>query len=142
MPWANMKHLLEALMARITVVDDSRLARTFASACLRKRGHETQEVDPTSIFDVLKTLQADPPDLLIMDFLMPNCPGTSLARVCHDDSSLKAMKTVVLTAHRDDDVTARLKSLGVSEVMFKPFDPERLLDTIEAVLREPPREDD
>ena len=122
-------------MGKISVVDDSRLARTFTSACLRKAGHEVEEIDPTSIFDVLKVLKANPPDLLIMDFLMPNCPGTSLARVCHEDGDLKAMKTIVLTAHRDDDVTARLKTMGVSEVMFKPFEPQALLDGIEGILK-------
>ena len=125
-------------MGKISIVDDSRLARTFTAACLKKGGHEVEEVDPTSIFDVLKLLKANPPSLLIMDFLMPNCPGTSLARVCHDDADLKGMKTLVLTAHRDDDVTARLKSMGVAEVMFKPFEPQALLDAIEAILAAPP----
>jgi len=46
---------------------------------------------------VLKALKASPPDMLIMDFLMPNCPGTSLARVCHEESTLKNMRTLVLT---------------------------------------------
>ena len=121
-------------MAKITIVDDSRLARTFTSACLRKSGHEVEEVDPTSIFDVLKLVKANTPDLLIMDFLMPNCPGTSLARVCSEDAELTAMKIIVLTAHRDKDVTARLKAMGVSEVIFKPFEAQYLLDTIAGVL--------
>ena len=124
-------------MAKITIVDDSRLARTFTSACLRKSGHEVQEVDPTSIFDVLKIVKENPPDLLIMDFLMPNCPGTSLARVCSEDAELNAMKVLVLTAHRDKDVTARLKTMGVSEVIFKPFEAQYLLDTIDGVLKVP-----
>ena len=122
-------------MAKITIVDDSRLARTFTSACLRKNGHDVEEVDPTSIFDVLKIVKANTPDLLIMDFLMPNCPGTSLARVCSEDAELTSMKIVVLTAHRDKDVTARLKAMGVSEVIFKPFEPQYLLDTIASVLK-------
>ena len=124
-------------MGKIAIVDDSRLARTFTAASLRKGGHEVEEVEPTSIFDVLKVLKANPPDLLIMDFLMPNCPGTSLARVCHEDVDLKAMHTLVLTAHHDDDVTTRLKTMGVAEVMFKPFEPQALLETIQGILAVP-----
>ena len=124
-------------MGKITIVDDSRLARTFTAASLKKGGHEVAEVDPTSIFDVLKILKENPPDLLIMDFLMPHCPGTSLARVCHEDADLKAMRTLVLTAHRDDDVTARLKSMGVAGVMFKPFEPAALLDQVKLILETP-----
>jgi two-component system chemotaxis response regulator CheY len=128
-------------MANIAIVDDSRLARTFTAACLRKNGHEVEEIEPTSIFDVVKILQAHTPDLLIMDFLMPNCPGTSLARVCHEDANMRAMKTLVLTAHRDDDVTARLKAMGVADVMFKPFEPQSLLDAVDSILETPAVED-
>jgi DNA-binding NtrC family response regulator len=124
-------------MGRITIVDDSRLARTFTAASLRKGGHEVEEVDPTSIFDVLKALKASPPDMLIMDFLMPNCPGTSLARVCHEESTLKNMRTLVLTAHRDEEVASRLKSMGVAAMMFKPFESQSLLDTVKEILESP-----
>ena len=129
-------------MARITIVDDSRLARTFTAACLRKNGHEVEELDPTSIFDVKTALEAHPPDLLIMDFLMPNCPGTSLARICHEATELKAMRIVVLTAHRDAEVSTRLKSMGVAEVLYKPFDAENLQNTIKAILEAPARSED
>jgi two-component system chemotaxis response regulator CheY len=132
---------LEEIMANIAIVDDSRLARTFTAACLRKNGHEVEEIEPTSIFDVVKILQTHTPDLLIMDFLMPNCPGTSLARVCHEDANMRGMRTLVLTAHRDDDITARLKTMGVAEVMFKPFEPQTLLDAVESILKAPAAED-
>lgn len=121
-------------MGKIMIVDDSRLARVFTATCLRKQGHEVQEVDPTSIFEVLKAVKEARPDLLIMDFLMPNCPGTSLARVCHEDADLGSMLVLVLTAHRDEEVTRRLMNLGVAEVMFKPFEPQALVDTVTALL--------
>ena len=121
-------------MGKIAIVDDSRLARTFTASCLRKLAHTVEEIEPSSIFDVIKTLKEIQPDLLIMDFLMPNCPGTSLARVCHEDPDLAAMKTIVLTAHHDDDVTARLKTMGVAEVLFKPVDPQELSQKVTEIL--------
>ena len=124
-------------MGKIMIVDDSRLARTFTATCLRKHGHEVVEVDPTSIFDVLKEVKDNTPDLMIMDYLMPNCPGTSLARVCHDDLSLRSMLMLVLTAHRDEEVTRRLLTMGVADVMFKPFEPRSLVECVEALLARP-----
>jgi two-component system phosphate regulon response regulator PhoB len=121
-------------MAKIMIVDDSRLARTFSAACLRKQGHEVVEVDPTGIFDVLKAVKEAVPDLLIMDFLMPNCPGASLARVCREDPGLKSMRVLVLTALRDLEVNERLRGMGVTEVMFKPFEPQALADTVSSIL--------
>jgi two-component system phosphate regulon response regulator PhoB len=116
------------------IVDDSRLARTFTATCLRKHGHEVEEVEPTSIFDVLKAVKESRPDLLIMDFLMPGCPGTSLARVCHEDPELRPMRVLMLTAHRDEEVTHRVQNLGVAEVMYKPFEPQTLVEAVTALL--------
>jgi CheY-like chemotaxis protein len=119
------------------IVDDSRLARTFTAPCRRRQGHDVLEVDPTSIFDVLKAVKEAAPDLLLMDFLMPNCPGTSLARVCHEDPDLRAMRVIVLTAHRDEEVTKRLRNMGVAEVLYKPFEPQALVETVQQVLDQP-----
>jgi DNA-binding response OmpR family regulator len=124
-------------MASIMIVDDSHLARTFTAACLRKHGHEVQEVEPTSIFDVLKAVKEASPDLLIMDYLMPGCPGTSLARACHEDPELSAMRVLMVTAHHDQEVNQRLQNLGVAEVMFKPFEPQALVDRVAALLARP-----
>ena len=121
-------------MGRIMIVDDSRLARTFTATCLRRQGHEVEEVEPTSIFDVLKAVKDSRPDLLIMDFLMPGCPGTSLARVCHEDPELRSMRVLMLTAHRDEEVSLRVQNLGVSEVMYKPFEPQALVAAVAALL--------
>lgn len=121
-------------MARIAVVDDSRLARTFALGCLRKLDHEVAEVDPTSVFEVLEALRAFQPDLIIMDFLMPLCPGTSLARSCREDEVLKGARILMVTAHRDDEVQTRLERMGVDRFMHKPFEPQALQEAVEELL--------
>ena len=124
-------------VGKIVIVDDSRLARTFTATVLRKQGHEVLEVDPTSIFDVLKALKEAAPDLLIMDFLMPNCPGTSLVRVCHEDPDLRSLLILVLTALRDAEMVKRLTNMGVAEVLYKPFEPHALAERVQALLGEP-----
>lgn len=120
-------------MARIAIVDDSRLARTFALTVLRKAGHDAFEIDPLSIFEVLKVLREAPPAILLMDYLMPGCPGNSLVRACHEDPVLQAMKVIVCTAHRDEEVKERLDRLGVAAFLHKPLDPSALLAAIQAL---------
>lgn len=120
-------------MARIAIVDDSRLARTYTASIVRKLGHEAVDIDPTSIFDVLKELRETPPDVLIMDYLMPNCPGVSLARACHEDEALREVHILVITAHRDEDVNTRLERMGVKGFLHKPFEPKALEDLLATV---------
>lgn len=124
-------------MARVCIVDDSRLARTVAATCVRKLGHEVEEIDPTSIFDVLTALKANPPAIILTDYLMPNCPGLSLARSCREDATLKHAHVVVITAHRDEEVLTRMMRMGVSHVLHKPFNPQDLMDLIQELVTAP-----
>jgi two-component system, chemotaxis family, chemotaxis protein CheY len=121
-------------MAKIAIVDDSRLARTYTATVVRKLGHEVVEIDPSSIFDVLKLLREQEPDVLLTDYLMPNCPGVSLARACREDHQLRRVKLIVVTAHRDEDVISRLERMGVQGFLHKPFDPPSLQELLERVL--------
>jgi len=121
-------------MARIAIVDDSRLARTYSATCLRKAGHEVVEIDPFSIFDVLKNLREDPPELLLMDYLMPGCPGASLVRACREDPTLKEIPILVITAHHDEAVQERLARMGSLSFLHKPFEPQALQDEAERLL--------
>lgn len=121
-------------MVRIAIVDDSRLARTFTATVLAKGGHEPVEVDPVSIFEVLKVLREAPPKVMVMDFLMPGCPGNSLVRACREDPVLQEVRILVCTAHRDDEVQERMERMGVMGYLHKPFEPQALLDAVASLL--------
>lgn len=121
-------------MPRIAIVDDSRLIRTFAAGVLKAQGHETVEVEPTSLFEVLKVLHESPVDLLVLDYLMPGCPGESLVRACREDSVLQDLPILMLSAHRDDGTLLRLHALGISGFLVKPVDPSALVSKVEEAL--------
>jgi CheY-like chemotaxis protein len=121
-------------MAKIAIVDDSRLARTFTVNCLKRQGHELLEVDPTSVFEVLQRLRADPPNLILMDYLMPNCPGLSLARAVREDPFLMDVRVLMISALRDDEIQERLTRLGVEGFLSKPFEPQALVDLVATLL--------
>lgn len=121
-------------MSRIAIVDDSRLARMFAAGALRAQGHEVVEVEPSSLFAVLKVLRDDPVDLLVMDFLMPDCPGESLVRACREDPALQDLAILLLSAHRDDAALLRMQQHGISGFLLKPLDPAVLVARVEEAL--------
>jgi len=114
-------------MPRIAIVDDSRLVRAFAAGALRAKGHETVEVEPTSLFEVLKVLRESPVDLLIVDFLMPECPGESLVRAVREDAVLRDLPILVVSAHRDDATLQNMQQLGISGFLLKPVDAATLV---------------
>ncbi|HEY3400342.1 MAG TPA: response regulator [Geothrix sp.] len=121
-------------MPRIAIVDDSRLVRSFLAGVMRAKGHETVEVEPASLFEVLKVLRESPVDLLMADYLMPDCPGESLVRACREDEMLRDLPILMVSAHRDDDCLIRLQKLGISGFLLKPVDAALLADKVAEAL--------
>ncbi|MDR3682906.1 MAG: response regulator [Geothrix sp.] len=123
-------------MSRIAIVDDSRLVRAFAAGALRAQGHETVEIEPTSLPEVLKVLRETPLDLLLADFLMPECPGESLIRACREDEALRDLPIMVVSAHRDDLSLQRMQQLGISGFLMKPVAAATLVAKVAEALAE------
>ena len=121
-------------MPRIAVVDDSRLVRAFVAGALRAQGHELIEVEPTSMFEVLKVLRETPVDLLVADYLMPDCPGESLVRACREDGVLRGLPILILSAHRDDVSLVRMQQMGISGFLLKPVEASTLAAKVADVL--------
>lgn len=121
-------------MPRIAIVDDSRLVRAFAAGALRAQGHEAVEIEPTSLFEVLKVLREAPVDLLVVDFLMPDCPGESLIRACREDLALREMPILVVSAHRDEQSLKRLLAMGISGFLQKPVEASALAAKVAEIL--------
>lgn len=121
-------------MSRIAIVDDSRLVRAFAAAALRAKGHEAVEVEPTSLFEVLKVLRETPVDLALVDYLMPGCPGESLLRACREDAALADLPILIVSAHRDDDSLIRMQQMGISGFLLKPVEASVLADKVAEAL--------
>lgn len=124
-------------MARIAVVDDSKLARVFAVAALQKHGHEVFEIEPDSLDAVLKALIEWKPDLMILDYAMPGFQGPSLVRACVERPELSEMKVMMLTAFHDEAVAARMRKLGVGTILHKPIRHEDLARSIDSMLQDP-----
>ena len=121
-------------MALVAIVDDSRLARTFAAASLKKAGHEVAEVDPRGLEATMEILRTLKPDLMVLDQLMPEFTGSSLVRACLEDDALGSLRVIMLTAQHDEDLEHRMEKLGVHAVIHKPITPLDLSRAVAEVL--------
>lgn len=121
-------------MSSIVVVDDVAGSRHFMAAALNKGGHEVREVEPACLFKVLEALHEAPPELLITDLIMPDCPGMSLIRACREDPHLKGLRILLLTAHGDDLLGRFLQTMGNIHYLAKPVTPTMLLECAEMLM--------
>jgi len=126
-------------VARIAVVDDSKLARVFAAAALRKAGHDVLLIEPESLQATVDALVEGAPDLLLLDHAMPAFQGPSLVRACFQHPELSRIRVIILTAFHDEAIAERMTKLGVDLVLHKPLPHEELTGAVETVLARSPR---
>jgi DNA-binding response OmpR family regulator len=76
-----------------------------------------------------------PPDLMITDWMMPRKDGLTLVKEMKQDSRLKQIPVVILTAKTGPrDVIAGINS-GARHYLTKPFKPDELISKVKKVLR-------
>jgi two-component system response regulator ChvI len=117
-------------MAKITLVDDDENIVTSISLALESLGHKVK-----SFYDGasgLAGLEADPPDLAIIDVKMPRMDGMELLRRLRQTSDLP----VIILTSKDEEIDEILGfNLGADDYMHKPFSQRLLLERVKAVLR-------
>jgi diguanylate cyclase (GGDEF)-like protein len=87
----------------------------------------------------LEAARETPPRLVISDILMPVMDGFEMCRALKDDPSLEGIPLLLLTSLDDPvDIVRGLKS-GSDYYVTKPFDPEYLLNTVNAIVTAQPR---
>lgn len=122
-------------MAKIIVVDDSKMMRELVSAPLRESGYDVLGVEPTSLHEVLNQIASYQPDLVITDYQMPNCNGEALVRAIRADPNQSELRILVLTALRDEDIIQRMSHHGVSGYLFKGKGMQELQDRVAELLQ-------
>ena len=114
----------------LMIEDDSRLA-TMVGEYLRQSGYGfAHAADAASGLD---TLQSTPPDLVILDLMLPDMDGLEVCR--RIKASNPATAVLMLTAKGDPMDRIVGLEIGADDYLPKPFEPRELLARIRAVLR-------
>jgi two-component system OmpR family response regulator len=86
----------------------------------------------------LEAALADPPDLALIDVMMPGMDGVALAAAFQSSEVLRHVPIVFVTAKAYPDEVAKLRATGAAEVLIKPFDLGELERIIRDQLHRPP----
>jgi two-component system response regulator RegX3 len=117
-------------MTRILLVEDEKSLSEPLSYLLRREGYEVQVVD--NGLAAVNAVEAAPPDLMLLDLMLPGLPGTEVCREVRQRSSLPI---IMLTAKDSEvDIVVGLE-LGADDYVTKPYSSRELLARIKAVLR-------
>ena len=118
---------------KILIVEDERDMAELVAMRLQREHH-----DVTVAYDGregLDRVRCDPPDLVLLDIMLPGMSGTDVLRELRSDPRTASVPVIMLTARTEDvDVVVGLQ-LGADDYVTKPFSMSVLLARIAAVLR-------
>lgn len=124
-------------MARILVIDDNADLLQMIRMLLEGRGHH-QVILSAEGKDGLEKALADPPDLAIIDVMMPGMTGYEVCRRMRQEPSTANVPIIILTARGQPvDRQAALEA-GADEYMAKPVTMADLLERVNSLLAQKP----
>jgi two-component system phosphate regulon response regulator PhoB len=85
--------------------------------------------------DAIARVQADQPDLVILDWMLPEQSGLEVCRGIRRDPLAKGLPIIMLTARGEEADRVRGLTAGADDYVVKPFSPTELLARVSAVLR-------
>jgi two-component system phosphate regulon response regulator PhoB len=120
-------------MARILVIEDEADIRQVLDYNLKSAGHEVFEASRGT--DGLRLLRERIPDLVVLDLMLPDMPGTEVCRTIKDNPATRALPVVMLTARGEEIDRVVGFEIGADDYITKPFSVRELVLRIRAVLR-------
>ena len=119
-------------MKRVMVVDDDPLLTRLVRINLELNDLKVEEVWDGST--AMRILEKNPPDLLILDIMMPRMDGWDILKLIREDPALNELPVVILTARAQEEDALKGWEMGADDYITKPFSSMRLSDGVKNVL--------
>ncbi len=107
---------------RVLVADDDPVFRALAQELFEQWHFEPEMAnDGQQAWDMLQA--ADPPRLLLLDWMMPGLDGFELSRLIKNDPNRQDTYIIMMTGGSNKDEIAKVMVAGADDYLIKPFDP-------------------
>ena len=117
---------------RVLAVDDNPDSITIMQTILESRGYQVT-VALTGA-DALNEIQRNPPDVVLLDIMMPEVSGLDVLQQMKSDVQSSRIPVILVTAKAHDDDLMSGYQYGADYYITKPFTAQQLLYGIELVL--------
>lgn len=117
----------------ILVVEDEASLATLLSYNLEKAGYAVSVA--TTGEDAMMLLEEEPPDLVLLDWMLPHVSGIEICRRLRRRPQTRDLPVIMLTAKGEEADRIRGLDTGADDYITKPFSPSELLARIRALLR-------
>ena len=114
------------------VVDDDAGVREFVRGNLELEGYTVREA--ASAAEGLTALEQEPPDLILLDVMMPEVDGWEMLRQVQERFGVGAIPVIVFSGQVEERAVDEAETRGARGFLGKPFDPQRLIDQAKQIL--------
>jgi DNA-binding response OmpR family regulator len=120
--------------AHVLIVEDEAIVRDVVERYLSRDGHRVSSCRDGE--EALAMFDADPPDLVVLDLMLPRIDGFEVCRILRGRSdALRHVPIIMLSALAGEDDRITGLSLGADDYVTKPFSPRELSLRVGSVLR-------
>jgi DNA-binding response OmpR family regulator len=120
-------------MTRILVAEDDPDIASLLAHYLRKAGFEADIV--ASGREVVPRIRKLPPDLLLLDLMLPGVDGLEVCRAVRADQTTASIPIIMVTAKGEESDRIVGLELGADDYITKPFSPGEVVARVRALLR-------
>jgi two-component system, OmpR family, phosphate regulon response regulator PhoB len=121
------------MAAKILVVEDEAPVRDMICFALNKAEYDCLGAKDAE--DARRKVAETPPDLILMDWMLPEMSGIELTRELKGSELTREIPVIMLTARGEEDDKVRGLESGVEDYVTKPFSPRELMARIKVILR-------
>ena len=119
-------------MARIICVEDDELAGEIVRDVLTQAGHLVGVIGHGTL--AFETIVFKKPELVILDRSLPGMPGMEILRRLRQTPATYLIPILMLTGKRGEAPADEALGAGADDYLVKPFEPEDLVQRVEAAL--------
>lgn len=117
---------------RVLVADDNPQILELLEAYLEPLGLEVLTAADGQ--EALDAVEANTPDFILLDIMMPKRSGFEVCRMLKDDPRFRTIPIVMITALNEEGDIERAKESGADDYLSKPVNKNELLDRVEKLL--------
>ena len=121
------------MLANVLLVEDEKSIVTLIKYNLEKEGFKVFCAETGE--DALKIIKEKIPDLVILDWMLPDLPGVEVCRQIKKDKKLKNIPILILTAKGEPDDKIKGLEVGADDYVTKPFNNKELLLRIKSLIK-------
>jgi excisionase family DNA binding protein len=116
----------------VLVVDDDARLREYVRVNLEVEGYTVREA--ASAEEGLAALEEEPPDLILLDVMMPKVDGWEMLRRVQERHGVGSIPVLMFSGKLDAPTAAEASSRGAHGFIGKPFDPQQLIESAKQML--------